>query len=568
MKSLTLASLTLFAALPALAAPSLSSSDPTCNVQDTTAQRVVEFPGSPSWFAKANMDVARNKVYFLHNGDPSGNTSLDLETGQMRPMPGSVDPVPTPDGLFITNPGVSYFDADDAERNGTRARNIFNTQQSAPYQSVGRLPGGSDDVRTYRSISDQQAQNLGVSFADTEISGRGSSASGRKIKEGRMCTTVDGAPGPVLRLPIISKDGQKLSVYDATTGTSKVLKADPNDPSQCTTELDLGLPTGKAEFNAQNNQLVFHVDTGLASVGEWFSSAGAGRNLNVFTLDLNTKRMTRVTNNMGGNSYYPSFRNDGSVVYLQQSANGKYSAVIADPTQGQSIQLSQCSPGDPNYQKTLALGKLWSTLCHQLNDNAELGATALFGLSLNPDQCRQMVNQYWNQNRTRVANDLAARDGTHNRVQQGTISGLSVDDLLSVCPTTNRAASAPSRISAGGGGGTPDPVVPPPANQVSLTGMIGQCRQCHSSPMQTSSGNQLAAFPSDQDLNARGRRNLFGGGGRANIWMDKDSGNGQKWKERIRNVLTSPNPPAAMVGQFDRIVPDSANRDTILQTFN
>ncbi len=504
-----------------------------CQLEDNTAARKVSFKGTPMYFAKANMLTTRNRLYFKLGNN---NVALNLSTGATQVLPGNIDPVPTPDGEYITLPGVEFYDADSSEGNPSSPSKFRSTQQG-PYQSIGLL-NSSNAEKNYRVITDMNPAVNGFKYKDIRVSGAKGTESFAVAADGVLCKTIDGQAAPNFKLPMISKDGFKISAYDLSTGTTKIFSINPNNPESCSLLVDLGMPTGKMEFNRENNKVAFHVDEGGATNGDWFMSPRYESRLNIYTYDLNSKEITRVSNNVKGNSYYPSFRADGTIVYLHNEPGKDYAAIIADPSRGQRMKLpNDCLPSDENFQAAVALGALWMRVCNAAVSPALTPVNiALIPMSLSPEKCRALVKANWRQLKGVVGTNVAVKKSPE---LANSLSGISENDVIAACPSEEKPTSRPEEVS--------DENQSAPPASVNIPNMMANCAGCHHGAVGT-----LPPFPPMNDIMYR------------TDWLNMDAGNGKTWKQRLRETL-SPGGKMAEAGNFNQTVPNAEDRKRILE---
>lgn len=206
--------------------------------------------------------LGSNRIMFMgvpeaDNARYPGKTKTwvyNLATRKMQNATKDLDPYPTPDGEFYVHPNpIEFFDANDIARKGESAKPVgtFNDQLGW-YESVGQFPDPKDGVATYRVVTATSDKDMKLgTVRDYRPMIDLSKNAKRKIiaiqaKPVSVCNNVSSV-WP-LALPILSRNGQRLSVMNGTTGTTQIYKL--NMPSgHCELELDLGVPTGKGAFS-------------------------------------------------------------------------------------------------------------------------------------------------------------------------------------------------------------------------------------------------------------------------------------------------------------------------------
>ncbi len=178
----------------------------------------------------------------------------DLRTRTTKHATTDLDPYPTPDGEFYVHPNpLEFFESSDIDRKGDSAKPVgsFNDHLGW-YESVGQFPDPKDGVPTYRVITatTDSAMKLG-SVRDYRPSVDATQPGVRRIVavQAKPVPVCNNVPADIsLALPILSRDGKRLSVFNGKTGTTQILRL--NMPSgQCEIEFDLGGASGKGAFS-------------------------------------------------------------------------------------------------------------------------------------------------------------------------------------------------------------------------------------------------------------------------------------------------------------------------------
>ncbi len=388
--------------------------------EDAVVQRVA-IPDTPRWFFKPF--AQRPLVAYASE---HGNNLIDLNTGYVIPTPGDRDPVPTPDEVFLTSPGVYLTRVEDLlneQRRGAPLRLLADLD--GEYQSPGVLRRSGPD-RDYRLMIGR----FKPSVRDFRV--RHEAADGMSIEP--LGEAWRPCPRRRLHLPMLAKDGREFGAYDVEAGSTRVFAI--GGDGGCTPVDDLGMPTGKVSFSFDGRFLTFHLavlDQASLSLAEnpddhWTS--------NVFVYDRRTRRIGRITHHTAGNAYYPAFRGDGRVVYLFKPLDdvlGRYSFGVADPARIRKWlpihwYTQRCGSGDDACHRTLALGALWGYACSTADADLTPRLAALNTLSLNEARCRRLVQEQWMQRRTFIAQGALRALPDAARLQ-----ALSVDDMLRHC---------------------------------------------------------------------------------------------------------------------------------------
>jgi hypothetical protein len=378
-------------------------------------------PDIPRWFFKPLPEGPW--VAYLGEG---GNKLLDLERGLVIPVPGARDPVPTPDGRFLSVPGITLFALqdllDEAKRPTARGIEI---PLHGEYQSPGLLAETASAV-TYRFIADDSGPVVrDVTLRLDAPGGASVEAIGQRRK---LC------PGQRLQLPMLSPDGRELAAYDVEAGSSRIFRIEAD--YRCTIVTDLGLPTGKLAFSFDGKQVAFHL-AHLQKLSVKTSDVPNDRYAhNVFVLDRTSGRIGRLTHNTASNAYYPAYRRDGTLVYLFKpyaASGGRFSFAVADPALIDSWAplawvTGECRGRDRSCIESLALGSLWAHVCSAQGETTSPKAAALYTLSLHADSCGRLVHDHWARHRESIGASLRHLPGAE------TLSGLDADALAAACP--------------------------------------------------------------------------------------------------------------------------------------
>jgi hypothetical protein len=472
----------LAATLQSLAAAADAPVKPECRLQQANPDRIVYVKDAPSYFAKISPDG--RYMYYI----ASGNRVVDLEDPSAEViLPGNFDPVPLPplvpqraaEHFAIPIGGMSFYKISEVKsamipRATTDKRSgltqlFTDDSNSSNYQSAGALPGRS----TYRMVTGSLTLN------EYEVSASGAMS----LKKGPMRNCGDLGR---YQLPMISKDGTELAVYDTKEGVTKIMGI--KDDGSCFEKLNLGFPTGKVEFSYDGGSIAFHVDSyDPMSNGQEFSGVYGNLTKNVYTLALDRSggqlaagALRRITANTreGTGSYYPSFSQDGKVTYMHgerdpSTGRGSYSFRTVDPN---SVPASSafargtvCVPQAPR----LALGALWSQVCSQLSDRITATDASLWTLSLDPDACVALVRSHWSEKKGQITADQRLMKS--GKVTKPELDALTGAVLEAACPRA-RAAWKQSKVLAQEGANRSDgkrlPTVP---KEIFEAG----CRSCH-----------------------------------------------------------------------------------------
>ena len=239
---------------------------------------------------------------------------FDMETGRELRVPGYIDPVPTPDGRFLTLPGL-HFHPVKALLSGNRAPLYSDPELPDEYQTASVLRETNSVIR-YRVVT---GWNAGARFRDYDVAlDKSGLASG---------ITPVGEPfvpckDRLLTLPINAKSGVEFGAFDARTQTNMVLAVP--DSTHCTLKLDLGFASGKLSFSYDGTAIAFatsrvNTDTAgpLIRPSELFHK-------DALVLVRKTGRIIALTQNATISGLtFPEFQKNGTVMLLDQFGPGR-----------------------------------------------------------------------------------------------------------------------------------------------------------------------------------------------------------------------------------------------------
>ena len=471
-----------FLALLTLSSSAFAAGIPAeCQMRPEPVEKDVALGGVPEYFFKPiwknKPTDSRDEVSVIMSG---GNMIMDMKTGQKRSIPGPYDGVPTPDGEFIIVPEMSFMDRNTIKENST---DILNQNESnkmpGVYHSAGVLssvPGaGGARTVTYRAITDTATTgNSNILYKEYTFR---ISTSGKKefvdknTSPQELCSNL----GNTIKTPIMAKNGRMLSAYNMKTGTSQIFDiVQTGGHSECKLKKDMGFATSKMEFSPDGTKVVFAMNSlqTIPSKVTWYSQPPTdSHNMNIFTLDLVTNDLTRISNQNRGNAYYPSFSSDGkSVVWMSQHFDNDGYAVsysvkrmpILSGKKMKAVDFSKvrgCDLTSPDVVKLFALGKLWESVCSQASDKMTLTGLGTISLALTPENCTKLVKNNWNafkadtnaRARDYVVADISSSgefSDADSAKYMKMFTNLTQEQVLSTCAGAAPAATAAARVNA------------------------------------------------------------------------------------------------------------------------
>jgi hypothetical protein len=268
--------------------------------------------GDETWELVKEVRLPFDASYFF-KPDPNGewvtfatikvNHLYRLDTLVDRIIPGEVDPVPTPDGKYLTAPAPLRFFALD------RILSVPNPVHEAPaftddlfrdqYQSIGILSPGH-----YRVLAGWANAPQFRDYVDSE---KGLTPSGG-LKY--LCPRVNGS------LPIIAKDGKAIALRDNSAGKSRVY-AIGDGGDRCDVKWDLGVSTGKLAFGFDGERIAFSAATVQTGAVGRFRDPGSLAFLDAYVCRTGRLACTRLTDNAAkSDRSFPEFFENGDVIYM------------------------------------------------------------------------------------------------------------------------------------------------------------------------------------------------------------------------------------------------------------
>lgn len=366
-----------------------------CNLREGSFDSAVRINGLPGYFFKVHPDG--KYIAFIEGG----NQLLDFESGKEYRLQGGVDPVWSPDGKLLSHPGnedgMAFHHSHEAipaalEGKPDNTKPFVDKRLEGVYQSIGKYGD------TYSVITDHGGVTMGR----------------YKIEDGKITTVGDVRPlcknleSFGTDLPMLSKDGKYLSVYESGSRSTKIYSLAGND---CELAADLGFPTGKVSFNSDSSQITFHLDQFGEFDDGWFSGISKDKVKNVVSLKLEKNgsklipgewSLVSKATTAGNGGYYPDYDREGNIYYLEDRENF-FQFVKVRQNQLEWFPFDQKmfrTSGDcancvtvPQKTSLEVLSSMWSRVCDQAGIN--LNNSPLHATAIDPVECRNMVESFW-----------------------------------------------------------------------------------------------------------------------------------------------------------------------------
>jgi|GEM_PF-3410804 len=420
--------------------------DPLCKLNHHQPRYISWLPEFPSYFAKVHPDG--KFAFFIGSGNRLVNLEERDEAKRIKSVPGSIDPVPCPDGKLLTVPGLSLYEISSVLKDGENAKALItDSTHEGVYQSCAVL-AKNGNTTTYRVITDASGE---VAYRDYKVT-YSSSHAARVSPQGIAKLRC---PGMNLKTIIVSKTGKYLSAYIPDVGTTKIFNIEGSSGA-CKEVADIGYATGKLEFNFNDTQIAFHVDYFSSQAGDYFSGVQNDMSKDVFTLDiarvsggklqLSNLRRLSTAREKGSGSYYPSFTRSGEILFLNDADNfysfhavkperiPAYAPVLPPPDGWPGGVVPTGVPADWNERLHAAsvMGSLWSKRCAEDDQEVSAVEAASVKMVMPTSTCLELVKEYW---KPGFGEELAkhVRFSRDKRFDAGLVSQFTVDKLNQSC---------------------------------------------------------------------------------------------------------------------------------------
>ncbi|HEY7395983.1 MAG TPA: hypothetical protein VH559_14110, partial [Gemmatimonadaceae bacterium] len=230
---------------------------------------------------------------------------FNLGTRQEQRIPGTVDPVPTPDGRMLTRPGLTLYPMSFLIA-GDTTPSFVDRELPDEYQTASILKH-SKNVTRYRIVT---GWRMGARYRDYDVTfGR----------DGRLITVKPlGAPfvpcaERTFSLPISAKGSKEIGVYDTRSRTNHIINV--TDDGGCTDVLDLGFASGKLAFSYDGSAIAFATSRINTDAEGEFLKPEENFYKDALILYRKTGRVVSLTTNRPLSSMtFPEFLPDGRVM--------------------------------------------------------------------------------------------------------------------------------------------------------------------------------------------------------------------------------------------------------------
>lgn len=239
---------------------------------------------------------------------------FNMKTGEEIRVPGHIDPVPTPDGRFLTLPGLAFFRI-PALIAGDVTPMAVDRDLPDEYQTASILSENSSNIR-YRVVT---GWNAGARFRDYDVA---LDKKGVPLSVTPLAEPFVPCSDKLLTLPINAKSGTEFGAFDARAKTNLILEV--VDATKCAVKLDLGFASGKIAFSYDGASIAFATSR--------INTTGQGELIrpsemmfkDALVLTRKTGRIVSLSQNepIAGLTF-PEFQKDGTVMLLEQYGPGR-----------------------------------------------------------------------------------------------------------------------------------------------------------------------------------------------------------------------------------------------------
>jgi hypothetical protein len=363
----------------------------------------------------------------------SRNYVLDMKTGAKQPLPGNYDAFPSPDEklVVVANMLHATFYANDMA-----LPILTDSSMQGYYQSVGVLEDGS-----YRVILDT---GHGFKLKDYALDESGKVSEKYEVPK-RLCSNQ-----PNLSLPMLSKDGKKISALNFETQQTVIFTVDSNS-GDCTVYKKLGVGTGKVDFSPDGKSVTYAQEAvsdylnGYGDPAYWMRKPNKEMVSNAYVQNLETGEVKALTHFMDSNVLYPAYNAKGEIIARKYAPNGtefiKLDPNLAErPASAANISdMYTCSKLPRDLLAALGLGSLFLRYCGQNAQRWSPQSLVLLGRDLDPSQCR-LLAQHWGKATVKTDLPFLKVSLEHTKLDPSALNELSASDLLAACgaqPSTN-----------------------------------------------------------------------------------------------------------------------------------
>lgn len=401
-----------------------------CNViQDAKIVKTLPVPENVNYFIRGAPDTA--EIGFATS---NGNILLDSKTGKKTEVPGTIDPILTPDGKILSVPQSLLYDPKTKKyspkpkdyegleiyqgrvsgcegacslkeieasgkpyviqvmtfysRDSLDKPLFIDKNASFSYQSFGKLRKNGS-VTSYRMLFETQEGIRARDYEYNEASKKLSPAGPIKA----LCKSLRGY------LPAQSKSGDEYSAYDAEKGVTHVFSIGKSGNECKITETLPGM-VGKIDFSPDGKRLAYHVDKTMDNNfnKNIIKSAGAISNIESVVFDREKKIPAIIAKSTETNSYYPIFLDNNTLAYIDSTKvetwkqTPRFSIKLAELQELTTPKCPRCfESGTSEEQMAAFIGVIRDKTCESNPKFYFKNGTPSFS-NLRVSQCQSVVD--------------------------------------------------------------------------------------------------------------------------------------------------------------------------------
>jgi hypothetical protein len=234
---------------------------------------------------------------------------FDLGTRREQRIPGTVDPVPTPDGKFLTRPGLMFYPVATLAA-GDTIPIFIDPELPDEYQTISILKQSKDAVR-YRVVT---GWRTGLRLRDYDVT---FATRDKLIHIEPLGTPMVPCAGRRFSLPISAKGNREVGAFDLDSRTNRIIEV--ADDGRCTDILDLGFASGKLSFSYDASAIAFATSRIDVDAEGFMLQPEEAFYKDALVLYRKTGRIVSLSRNRGLRGMtFPEFLPDGRSIILDQ----------------------------------------------------------------------------------------------------------------------------------------------------------------------------------------------------------------------------------------------------------
>jgi hypothetical protein len=234
---------------------------------------------------------------------------FDLGTRREQRIPGTVDPVPTPDGKFLTRPGLIFYPMPRLAAGDTTPL-FIDRELPDEYQTISILKQARGAVR-YRVVT---GWRTGIRMREYDVT---FASGGQPASVEPLGTPVVPCAGRSFSLPISAKGTREVGAFDVSSRTNRII--DITEDGRCTDVLDLGFASGKLSFSYDGGTIAFATSRIDVDAEGFMLQPEESFYKDALVLNRKTGRIVSLSRNRGLRGMtFPEFLPDGKSIILDQ----------------------------------------------------------------------------------------------------------------------------------------------------------------------------------------------------------------------------------------------------------